>query len=86
MESRFFIKTAGELIKKIKESQQTLDTPEALRVQREALQKDINQMFIGLQNPTLPSAYNLRDAALRAGFFVDPKVINRLSQFEFLTA
>lgn len=41
-------------------------------------------MFNGLQNPTLPSAYRLRDAALEAGFQIDPKHLTRIREFEFV--
>ena len=51
-------------------------------VQGTALQKRIANAFGGLQNPTLPSAYKLRDAALGAGFFVEPKRQHWLAQFE----
>jgi len=86
MESRSFIKAAADLIKKIDDSQNTIGTAEQIRVQRDGLQKDVSQLFGGLQNPTLPSAYRLRDVALRNGYFVDPKVQHRLAQFENLTA
>ena len=45
-------------------------------------QKDINQLFIGLQNPTLPSAHKLRDVAIAAGFTVDQRVQDRLARAE----
>jgi hypothetical protein len=85
MESRSFIRVAAELITKIEASQNTIGTTEELRSQREAIQKEVSQLFMGLQNPTLPSAYRLRDVALRNGFYVDPKVQHRLTQFEFIT-
>lgn len=85
MESRAFIRSAAEVIKKIEDGQNTIGTAEELRAQREATQKEVSQLFMGLQNPTLPSAYRLRDVALRAGFYVDPKVQHRLTQFEFIT-
>jgi hypothetical protein len=84
MESRSFIKTAANLIKKIEEYNNTLGSSDELRNRREVLQKEINQAFTGLQNPTLPSAYRLRDASLRNGFFVDPKTQHRLSQYEHI--
>jgi len=85
MESRAFIVAAKALITRIEDTHNTIGTAEDLRSQREGLQKDVNQLFGGLQNPTLPSAYRLREAALRNGFYVDPKVQHRLAQFEYIS-
>lgn len=74
MESRAWIKYAAEAATKMT----------AEEVDRDAVQKEINQLFGSLQNPTLPSAYRLRDLALSKGYAVDAKVQNRLSQFENL--
>ena len=82
MESRVFIRYAAGLIKVIEDTHDTIGTAVELREQREEVQQDINQLFAGLQNPTLPSAFKLRDAALRNGFQVNPKVLNDLSRFE----
>ena len=49
---------------------------------KDATQKDINQLFSGLQNPSLPSATRLRDVAVSNGYTVDPRVQNRLQQAE----
>jgi hypothetical protein len=70
------------LVEVIEETHDTIGTAVELREQREEVQKDINQLFAGLNNPTLPSAFKLRDAALRNGFQVNPKVLNDLSRFE----
>lgn len=80
MESRAFIKTATSLIERV------TNTPahHATREEEQALQKKINQAFIDLQNPTLPSAYRLRDAALKNGYSVSSQVQQRLAQFENL--
>jgi hypothetical protein len=86
MESRSFIRATVTLIEKIKFINIGLTSVEDERQKRSDIQKEINQMFGGLQNPTLPSAYNLRDAALQNGFMVDPKVQHRLAQFENLSA
>ena len=85
MESRAFIKAAGELITKLEDAQLTLASGEEVRAQREAVQKEVSQLFLGLMNPTLPSSYRLRDVAARHGYFVDPRVLHRLAQFEFIT-
>jgi len=85
MDSRAFIVAAKTLIGKIEDTHNTIGTAEDLRNQREGLQKEVNQLFGGLQNPTLPSAYRLREAAMRNGFFVDPKVLHRLAQFEYIS-
>jgi len=84
MESRKFIKEAAVLIAKITDSQNTIGTADELRSQREGIQQDVNRLFTGLQNPTLPSAYRLRDTAQRAGYFVNPLVLQRLRDHEFL--
>lgn len=60
----------------------TIGTADELQNQRETVQKEVNQLFSGLQNPTLPSAFRLRDTAMRNGFHVSPMALNRLAQFE----
>lgn len=82
MESRGFIKEATVLIEDIKTFQVSFLSSDDEMVQGTALQKRIANAFGGLQNPTLPSAYKLRDAALGAGFFVEPKRQHWLAQFE----
>lgn len=85
MNSQAFIKSAHALITQIRDQQvvsQTLGKVDPER--RQQLQKEINSLFSGLQNPTLPTAYRLRDAALAAGFQVDSRVLQRLSQHEEL--
>ena len=82
MESRAFISAAKTLITKIEDNRNTIGTAEELREQREAVQKEVSQLFVGLQNPTLPSAFKLRDVALRNGFSVSPLTLNRLAQFD----
>jgi hypothetical protein len=84
MESRAFIIEAAGLIEDIKQFRTAYLTPEDELFQGNALQKRVNQSFAGLQNPTLPSAYKLRDAALEAGFFVEPKRQHWLASFETL--
>lgn len=81
MESRAFIRNVAVLIPKIEEVGQGGDEET-----RAGLQKEITQLFTGLMNPTLPSAYRLRDTAQAAGFSVNPQVLQRLAQFENLTA
>lgn len=80
MESREFIKMAAALIERV------TNTPahQATREEEQALQKKVNQAFMDLQNPTLPSAYRLRDAALKNGYTVSSQVRHRLAQFENL--
>jgi len=82
MESRAFIVEAQALIGDIKTFQVAYLSPEDEMAQGTALQRRLNQSFAGLQNPTLPSAYKLRDAAMGAGFSIDPKRLHWLSQFE----
>lgn len=78
MESRTFIRQAAPLIKRLEY------TPANGDETSQNIQREINQLFQGLQNPTLPSAYRLRDAALGAGYSVNPQILQRLSQFEFI--
>jgi hypothetical protein len=80
MESRNFIKVATALRKEIKDFRDANLSQEETQAQGGALQKDINAAFQGLQNPTLPSAEKLRDEALAAGFFVNPMVVQRITQ------
>ncbi len=80
MESRAFIRTATTLVGKIQGFTQTAGNPDEVRAARDTLQKEINQAFTGLQNPTLPSASKLCAAALAAGFTVKPDVQHRLTQ------
>ena len=82
MESRLFIKAAVALIQRIKDHVLLSETVKEDREEGEAIQKQLTAAFMGLQNPTLPSAYKLRDVALANGFFVDPRVQHRLTQAE----
>jgi hypothetical protein len=82
MDSRLFIKAAVALIQRIKDHVLLSETVKEDREEGEAIQKAVNNAFMGLQNPTLPSAYKLRDVALEHGFFVDPRVQHRLTQGE----
>jgi hypothetical protein len=78
MESRAFIKHATTLKSKIALMSLTTFQPETVA----EVQRDLNQLFSGMQNPTLPSAASLCDSALKAGFQVDVRVQNRLKQAE----
>ena len=82
MESRAFIKHATTLIKKIENSRNTLFNAVELHTFRENTQKEITNLFKGLHNPTLPTAYRLRDTALRNGFTVGQEMQVRLAQLE----
>ena len=80
MESRLFIRVVADLIPRIQANpanEQSTDSKVA-----EGIQKEINQTFQGLQNPTLPSAGKLHFEALAAGYQVDQRVTNRLQQAE----
>lgn len=83
MDSRQFIKVATSLVQRIKDSALVSSVMDGdNREEDEAIQKQINAVFSGLQNPTLPSAYKLRDVALQHGFAVDSRVQHRLTQGE----
>jgi len=85
MQSMAFIKYAKELITKINVGTSPMSTLEEDRAWANGVQKELNSLFGGLQNPTLPSAFNLRDTALANGFQVDPRVLQRLASFEHIT-
>jgi len=78
MESRAFIKHAAVLIEKIN----TLNVPGVAVEQKEEVQKEINQLMSGMQNPTLPSAYKLADVATQAGYTISPAARAKLEQVE----
>jgi len=83
MESRNFIRQAADLVRRIKD----LQLAESINVAPiqdsfQNIQKDLTATYTGLQNPTLPSAYKLRDVALDAGYSIDPRVLNRIQQAE----
>jgi hypothetical protein len=82
MESRVFIKTATALVQRIKDHALLAATVKEDREEGEAIQKAVSAAFTGLQNPTLPSAYKLRDVALDNGFWVEPRIQHRLQQAE----
>lgn len=86
MESTAFIREAKVLINEIETFAAATLSHEEEAHQGNNLQKMIQQAFAGLHNPTLPSAYRLRDAALNAGFYVEPKVLHRLASFETIRA
>lgn len=82
MESRLFITTAAALVRRIKDFALVTVIDGDDQGEAEAIQKQINLAFSGLQNPTLPSAAKLRDTALEHYFDVDPRVLHRLQQAE----
>ena len=81
MESRAFIKHAAKLINKIENTTNPMMNHVQQYNYKEAVQKEINQLFAGLHNPTLPSAHRLRDTAHEFGYSVDSRVLIRLAQF-----
>lgn len=84
MESRVFIGQAKALQTRIKDfaTLSGIMSEEANRAEDEAIQKQITALFNGLQNPTLPSALNLRDTVLRCGWAIDPRKLHLLAQAE----
>jgi hypothetical protein len=83
MESTKWIANAATLTRRIKDQALVSSTlGGGDREEGNAIQKEVNNAFQGLQNPTLPSAYKLCDIALEHGFYVDPKVQHRLNQGE----
>ena len=84
MESRAFIRHASTLIAKIENNRNQMMNAVELYTFKETTQKEISQLFSGLHNPTLPSAYRLRDVCLRHGYSVDQKVQTNLGKFEHI--
>lgn len=86
MESRKFIVEAAIATKAIKDLELcvSIGTRDYMseRQERESIQNNLNQLFGGLQNPTLPSAYKLRDLALEHNYQIDPRVQQRIAQFD----
>lgn len=82
MESRLFIKTATQLITRIKDTALVAAISGANSSESEAIQKQITAAFTGLQNPTLSSAARLRDTAIEHGYEVDGRVLHRLTHAE----
>ena len=87
MESRSFIKAATQLIKEIEDNrlvESVRDHSQGGPDPRVKIQREINRVFSTLQNPTLPSAYKLRDAAVANGYQVNRVVQEGIDQFNFL--
>ena len=87
MESRNFIKAATQLIKDIEDNrlvESFRDGSGGGSNPRIKIQKEINRVFSTLQNPTLPSAYKLRDASVANGYQVNRVVQEGIDQFNFL--
>ncbi len=84
MESRKFIAEAQVLLAEVQAFSAAKLTPEEEQFQGKDLQKRLHQIFNGLHNPTLPSAYKLRDAATQAGFTLDSRLLHALHAHEFL--
>jgi hypothetical protein len=66
MQSQVFIKLVPDMITR-------METAGPEDSSRDQIQKDLTALVVGLQNPSLPSASRLRDAALRNGFFISPQ-------------
>jgi len=74
MNSLAFIRDAKSLITQIKQSgnDATANTQ---------IQQQLDQLFSGMTNPSLPSAKRLAETALWHKFNVDSRVIHRVNQF-----
>jgi len=82
MESRAFIRQAGVLSNKIQKQQLEVGTQADREQAKVDIQKELNQLFSGLQNPTLPSASKLKDLAASAGYSVPPRAASLIQQAE----
>ena len=78
MESRAFIREAKALIEDIKTHAAASEADQAQAV--DAIQTRVNSLFSGLQNPSLPSALDLRDVAVAAGLKVAASVQHKLDE------
>lgn len=86
MESRAFIKAADTLAVKIVAAQHYIGGFDEIKSNSDSIQRELNQLFAGLQNPTLPTAFRLRDIAYRNGFYIDQRALARLKDFEYWAA
>lgn len=85
MQSLKFIPEAKNLAKEIKDNALAASTlGSSYNDQRQRLQKELNQLFSGLQNPSLIAAAELRDVAVANGYNVDSRVLFRIGQFDNL--
>lgn len=84
MESRTFIKLAAKLRERITLAALVSagQSDEQQRQSHNEIQKEVNQLFAGLHNPTLPSAGKLRDIASTHGYSIEPKIHHRLRDGE----
>jgi hypothetical protein len=82
MQSLAFIKQAKVLTDKLNAFNAVVVPAEEELEQGAALQKEINQLFQGLQNPSLPSASKLATLVQESGFQLDAKVRHRIEQAE----
>ena len=83
MQSLAFIKQARILVSKIEKQQLAVGSSTEDREQAKSeIQKELNQLFSGLQNPTLPSASKLKDLATAAGFTIPQRAASTIQQAE----
>lgn len=82
MQSTMFIKQAKELSTRITTGISPLASNEEAQAWGNGVQKELNGLFSGLSNPTLPSAFRLRDVALSNGFTISPATREKLAAFE----
>lgn len=91
MESRAFIREVSNVIREIADYKLAknlgvlgdgVTVPDSNFEQK--LQKKITQLFSEMTNPTLPSAYKLREVAISNGFHVDSRVSQKLDQHEII--
>ena len=84
MESRAFIRIATALIGRIQNSDagRGNHNAEENAAEHSAIQKELNQLYSGMHNPTLPSAGKLAELAAMSGYQMSPLVLQRLQQAE----
>ena len=80
MESRVFIKKATDLAIRI-----NLPLPFDQVQEQQAktgIQRDLDALFSGLQNPSLPSASRLANDAQAKGYNIESRVLNRIHEMD----
>lgn len=82
MESRVFIKSANQLISRIKDAALLAVVGNVDSSETNDIQRQIHTAFQGLQNPTLPSASKLIEVATEHGYEVDVRVLHRVAEAE----
>lgn len=82
MESREFIRSARRVINAINDQRLLENIGSGDSSKRQQIQREINQLFGGLQNPTLMAANELYQVATSSGYRVDQELQHWLARGE----